>query len=274
MAELNGTRLHYEVDGTGPPLLVLHGGLGLDHHIYRRTLAPLAEHFQLVFPDQRGNGRSPTEDLTSIDMPQLAEDALALAHHLGLDRFSVFGHSYGGFVAQELALRHGDRLDTLVLVDTTPGQLGDGEDETDEQGPEPPPEVVAMMSTIPATDEEMAEGMARLFPAYFHRPDLLDLPALVEGTVFRAATMVRGFEVLSSWSSVDRLGTLEVPTLVVAGRHDVFTSHPQAHRIGRRVPDSLVVVFDRSGHFPWIEEPDRFWTTLRSWYARSRRSGS
>lgn len=117
--------------------MVLHGGLGLDHHLYRRTLAPLAEHFQLIFPDQRGNGRSTTEDLGSITMPQLADDALALADHLGLDQFSVFGHNYGGFVAQELALRHSDRLDTLVLVDTTPGQLGDGEAATDEQGPNP-----------------------------------------------------------------------------------------------------------------------------------------
>lgn len=269
--DLSGTRLHYEVDGTGPPLLVLHGGLGLDHQIYRRTLAPLAEHFQLIFPDQRGNGRSTTEDLGSITMPQLADDALALTDHLGLDRFSAFGHSYGGFVAQELALRHGDRLDALVLVDTTPGQLGEGEDETEEQGPEPPPEVVAMMSTIPETDEEMAAGMAGLFPAYFHSPELLDLESLAEGTVFRAATMVRGFEVLSSWSSVDRLAGLDVPALVLAGRHDVFTSYPQAHRIGSRVPGSTVVVFDHSGHFPWIEEPDRFWTTLRTWYARHRR---
>lgn len=269
--QLNGTTLHYEVDGTGPPLVVLHGGLGLDHHIYRRTLAPLTEHFQLIFPDQRGNGRSTTKDLGSITMPQLADDALALADHLGLDRFSAFGHSYGGFVAQELALRHSDRLDTVVLVGTTPGQLGDGEDETDEQGPEPPPEVIAMMAMIPASDDDMAASMEHLFPAYFHRPDLLDLAALAEGTLFRAATMVRGFEVLSSWSSVDRLGSLDVPTLVLAGRHDVFTSYPQAYRIASRVLAGTVVVFEDSGHFPWIEEPDRFWTTLRSWHAQNRR---
>lgn len=265
--ELSGTTLHYEVDGVGPPLLVLHGGLGLDHHIYRRTLAPLAEQFQLIFYDQRGNGLSTAEDLRSITMPRLADDACALADHLGFERFSVLGHSYGGFVAQELALRAGDRLDALVLVDTTPGQLGDGEEETEERGPEPPPEVVATMSTIPASDDEMAAAMASLFPAYFHQPALLDLHSLTAGTVFRAATMVRGFEVLASWSSVDRLGTLEVPTLVLAGRHDVFTSYPQAHRIGDRVPGSTVVIFERSGHFPWIEEPERFATVLLSWYA-------
>lgn len=266
-AELEGLRLHYECDGDGPPLLVLHGGLGLDHQMYRRTLAPLAEDFRLIFVDQRGNGRSVPVDPTTITMEQLADDAAALADHLGVQRFCVLGHSYGGFVAQELALRHGNRLDGLVLVDTTPGQLGEGEDATEGQGPEPPPEVMAMMSRIPASDDEMAEGMAELLPAYFHRPQRVDLTAVEAGTVFRAAAMVRGFEVLASWSSVDRLGRIDVPTLVMAGRHDVFTSFPQAHRIADRMPGATVVIFEESGHFPWIEEPERFWSVLRRWFA-------
>lgn len=270
-ADLDGLELHHEIDGTGPPILVLHGGLGLDHHLYRRTLAPLAEDHLLVFPDQRGNGRSVPADLARITMEQLADDAVALADHLGFDRFGVLGHSYGGFVAQELALRHSARLDTLVLVSTTPGQLGTGEIADERQGPQPPPEVVAMMSSMPADDEEMAAGMVELFPAYFHRPESHDLRGLVAGTVFRAAAMARGFEVLAGWSSVDRLSGIDVPTLVLAGRHDVFTSYPQAHRIADRIPGAAVVVFEESGHFPWIEEQARFLDVVRSWRAGSRR---
>ena len=86
-----------------------------------------------------------------------------------------------------------------------------------------------------------------------------------DGTIFRAATMVRGFEVLAGWSSVDRLPRIQQPALVVAGRHDVFTSWPQAHRIARRLPNATVEVFEDSGHFPWVEEPDRFFAVLRAW---------
>ena len=261
------TPLHHEVDGPAgaPPIVVLHGGLGLDHHLYRRTLAPLADEHRLVFPDLRGNGRSWPVDLATITMEQLADDVVELADHLALDRFVVLGHSYGGFVAQELALRHGHRLSAMVLSDTTPGQLGTGEGPTEEQGPEPPPEVIAMMSTVPESDEAMAAGMAELFPAYFHRPDLVDLAGLEAGTIFRAATMVRGFEVLGGWSSVDRLASVDVPVLLLVGRHDVFTSWPQAHRIARRLPDATVEVFEASGHFPWIEEPERFFSVVRAW---------
>ena len=80
--------------------------------------------------------------------------------------------------------------------------------------------------------------------------------------------MVRGFEVLSTWSSVDRLGGVSCPTLVIAGRHDVFTSWPQAHRIGRRVPGATVEVLEHSGHFPWLDEPEVFFPLVLDWLAR------
>jgi proline iminopeptidase len=89
-------------------------------------------------------------------------------------------------------------------------------------------------------------------------------------TVFSAAAMRRGFEVLATWSSVDRLASIVAPTLVVAGRHDPFTAWPQAHRIAERVPDAEVVVFENSAHFPWLDEPDRFFDLIPSWLRRRR----
>ena len=260
-AQIDGVPIHYEVDGDvgGPPVLVLHGGLGLDHVLYRRSLAPLAEHVRLITFDMRGNGRSIPADLSTVTMERLADDVVSLADHLGLDRFAVLGHSYGGFVAQELALRHPDRLRAMVLVDTTPGQLGAGEVEGEHgQGPQPPAEVAATMSNAPTTDADFAAAMAQLLPAYFHRPERVDLHGLDEGTVFRIAAMVRGFEVLARWSVVDRLAAVRAPTLVIAGRHDVFTSWPQAHRIAAPIPGARVEIFEESGHFPWLEEPERF----------------
>lgn len=272
VVDVDGAPLHYLVDGRGDgvPVLVLHGGLGLDHTLYARTLAPLAARRRLIHFDQRANGRSVPADVASITMERLADDVIALADHLGIERFVAFGHSYGAFVAQELALRHSDRLAGMVLVSATPGQLGTGEVEDEHGvGPGMPPEVIAMVSgPPPSSDDEMASGMSALLPAYFHRPDRLDLAAMEDGTVFRAAAMVRGFEVLSSWSSVDRLAQVRAPTLVLAGRHDVFTAWPQAKRIASRVPRARVEIFEDSGHFPWLEEPDRFFPLVDDWLSR------
>jgi proline iminopeptidase len=267
IVDLNGTSLYYEVDGTGPPCLVLHGGLGVDHQLYRRTLGPLAASSTLVFYDHRGNGRSARPPVETITMEQLADDAAGLATHLGFDRFAVLGHSFGGFVAQELALRHGDRVDRLVLVATTPGQLGHGESADDYAGPPPPDEFVQIVSTMPENDDQLARVMVRLLPFYLPRADPASVADLFDGVIISVAAMARGFEVLAGWSSVDRLGAISCPVRIACGRLDVFTAAPQADRIADRITDAEVVIFERSGHFPWIEEPDQFFPTVTGWLA-------
>lgn len=268
-AELNGTSIWYRREGAGPPCLVLHGGLGVDHTLYQRTLTPLGEHLSLVYMDHRGNGRSGRPPLDTITMEQLADDAAALAEHLNLSKVVVAGHSYGGFVAQELALRHPDLVAGLLLVSTTPGQLGTTESPEDDQGPQPPPEVIAATSVFPTTDEELDASLRELFRFYLHRLDPAEIEPVLDATVCDLSAMVRGFEVLAGWSSVDRLNEISAPTLVMAGRHDVFTSWPQGVRIASRIPGAEMVIFEDSGHMPWLDEPDRFLAVVREWLVRT-----
>ena len=102
-------------------------------------------------------------------------------------------------------------------------------------------------------------------PAYLHDAPPEMLTSLMTQIVFSATAMRRGFEELAEWSAVDRLHSVDVPTLFIAGRHDAFTAWPQADRIAAKLPDTDVIVFERSGHFPWLEEPDRFFDTVTSW---------
>ncbi len=266
--EINGTTIWYERDGAGPPCLVLHGGLGVDHTLYRRTLQPLTGQLELVFFDHRGNGRSGRPPLDTITIEQLADDAAMVAHDLELDHTLVFGHSYGGFVAQELTLRHPELVRGLMLVDTTPGQLGTGETEDDYRGPPPPPEFLDLVSQLPETDAELADGMTELLPFYLHHSDVADAEAAFEGTIFSCDAMMQGFIALRGWSAVDRLATIEAPTLVLGGLHDLFTAAPQADRIADRIPHADRVLFEHSGHFPWFDEPEAFFTVVNAWLDR------
>ena len=264
IADVNGVQLYYEEVGAGAPALVMHGGLGLDHTPYR-GLDRLTPRLRLVYYDHRGNGRSSRPAPAELTMEAWADDGAALARHVaGREPVVVIGHSFGGFIAQEMAIRHGDAVRALILVATTPGQLGVGEAPAPE-GPPIPHEFVELLQEMPKTDDELAIGMARLAPAYLHEAPAERLTSLMAETVFSAVAMRRGFEELATWSAVDRLHGVDIPTLVIAGRHDAFTSWPQADRIAARLPHAEVVVLERSGHFPWIEEPDLFFDTITSW---------
>src|SRR5713101_3608045 len=119
-ASIHGSELYYVTVGEGLPCLVMHGGLGFDHTYLHPWLDPLGDTLHLIYYDHRGNGRSGRPAKETMTHAQFAADAEALALHLGFDRVAVMGHSYGGFIALEFALRHPHRLSHLILLDTAP----------------------------------------------------------------------------------------------------------------------------------------------------------
>ncbi len=264
--EVNGVELCVEQVGSGPPALIMHGGLGIDHRAYR-GLDPLASALRLVYYDHRGNGRSQGSADTS-SMRQWASDAAELALAVAGDEpVIVIGHSFGGFIAQEMLVSHPDRVRAAVLVATTPGQLGEGEAPAPE-GPPMPEEFAELLASMPDTNEALAVSMNAMAGAYLHRVPVAELQAALADVTFRADAMRRGFEELATWSSVDRLADVDVPVLLVAGRHDAFTAWPQSERIASRLRDAEVVVLEQSGHFPWLDEAETFFPAVTGWLRR------
>ena len=276
LAEVHGTELFYEVigDGDAPVVLMLHGGLGFDSTYFRPLFDRLARppaRRRVVYLDQRHNGRSGRPPVDTITMEQLADDAAEVLSIVGADPSStvVLGHSYGGFVAQELALRHPSSVAGLVLLSTGPGQLGEGESEDPgEQGAPPPPELAEVLSAFPANDAEFEDMGARLMPFYFRQRSADEVAEIIAGTVLSRDAMVRSMEVLGGWSSVDRLSSITQPTLVMVGAYDYFTSPPQSMRIASRIPDAELVILEDSGHMLFHDEPDPFFFVLEDWLAR------
>ena len=127
---VNGVRLFFEVEGTRlrvdgatmrevPTLLLLHGGPGIDHSIYRPAFSALADVAQLVYLDQRGNGRSERGSSDAWNLAQWADDVRAFCDALDIERPIVYGASFGGMVAMAYAARHPAHPRALVLVSTT-----------------------------------------------------------------------------------------------------------------------------------------------------------
>src|SRR5688572_9544010 len=122
-ATLNGLSIYFERAGSGRPLLFI-SGTGGDLRVQPNVFAsPLAKAFDLVAYDQRGLGRTDKPDVP-YSMADYADDAAALLDHVGWDDALVLGVSFGGMVAQELALRHARRVKRLVLACTSPGGEG------------------------------------------------------------------------------------------------------------------------------------------------------
>ena len=115
--QIRDVSLHVKVMGRGFPLVLMHGGPGADLYTLM-SLKPLADQFTLVFYDHRCNGRSKGAEVTTMTMENLTADAESLRQALGFEKGAVLGHSFGGYVAMEYALRYPKNLSHLLLVNT------------------------------------------------------------------------------------------------------------------------------------------------------------
>jgi proline iminopeptidase len=279
-AQINGTELFYLVEGSGPPLIVLHGGLGFDHTYMRASLEPLEDVRTMIYVDQRGNGRSERPPLETITIPQLAADVDALRDHLGHERVGVLGHSYGGFVALEYATTYPDRVSHLVCEDTSPGVFEPTEAELAER-PDPSwitPEIQAgfeyfgslMASGETPTDEGFRENLPTVAPVYLYRSDPSVLAGNLGDMIVNAEVAMHSMRVaLPGWSVADKLDRVTAPTIVLCGRYDLMTTPECSKRLSTGIAGAELVWFENSGHFPSIEETDAFVSALRAFFART-----
>ena len=264
LANVNGTTLYYELLGDGPPLMLMHGGLGFDHSYFRPWVDPLAEDFTLILYDHRGNGRSERPpDLDDVFHSTWADDADALRQHLGIDRMTLLGQSYGGAIALHHALRYQQHLSGLILANAYPAW--DYKDVVLEKARErgTPEEAAAVELRFfehLESDEEFANLAAAVGRLYFHDPGGEAAKTFGINTVFSAAAYNRSvIDIHAQHNVVDRLGEIAVPTLVLCGADDFITPYEQcSSRIHWGVPGSKLVMFERSGHMVFAEEQQKF----------------
>jgi len=277
---LNGHDTYYDVTGTGTAVLVMHGG-GLDSASLQPWLAPLASQVQLIYYDQYGLGRSERPgDYSAISNDTWVEQAEALRVFLGLDKIVVFGHSYGGYIALEYALKYPDRVSGLILLSTAAvldyadqvwaqaSARSDGEQFEAVMALFHHPDAVAASGPVkaPETDDDLAGLWQSVLPVYTSALTPQDGDALLEHTAFSAKghnhqvdSLLPGYDVST------RLGEIVVPALVMTGAKDFITTPAAARRIQDGIQDGDLVIFGRSGHFPYAEESDLFLGTVRNW---------
>ena len=271
-AVINGTELFYTVkgsSGTAHPVFLMHGP-GFDHTFFRPCLDPLAEERQLIYFDNRGSGRSSRfDDFGKLTIDTLVEDIDALRIHLGFDQIILYGHSFGGSVALRYARRLGSHLSGLILDGTAPAfdyqpvmMVNASARGTAEQ-------VQQLMSAFigqVTEDDALRQLWKHVLPIYFHRYDPTVGDKMMDEIQFSAAAFNHFAGLFLSMNMLDNLCDIRTPTLVVAGRHDWVCPPAQGgERLHAGLPDSQLVIFEHSGHFPFIEEQDKYLGTVKKW---------
>jgi len=254
IARANGIDLNYERAGAGPPLLFI-SGTGGDLRTRPNVFdGPLAKAFDLLAYDQRGLGRSEKPD-APYSMADYADDAAALMAEQGWDQALVVGVSFGGMVAQELAIRHPARVKRLVLACTSPGGAG---------GASFPFHEIEHLKgeararyLIPISDTRRDDAWAKANPdqyAMFLAMGAADTYADEPGHAMGAHRQLVARAAHDTW---ERLGRIACPTLVAGGRYDGIALPATQEKMAGRIPGAKLQFFE-GGHLFMVQDRTAF----------------
>lgn len=271
---INGNDLNVQVLGPddAPVLIAHHGGGGIGSLAEpKATFGPLADDMRVVVFDARGCGRS--QGTPPFSHAQWAADVDGLRQWIGADQIVVAGGSYGGFIAMEYALAYPDRIKAMILRDTS----------ADNSNLERAYENARNQNRVSVNwenfdrywsgrirdDADLKARWAEIIPLYDYEYDPAAAAARVESGSYRYETHNWCFQQnMPGYDLKPQLPGVRCPTLVTVGRTDWITPVSSAETIASLIPGAQLVIFERSGHSPQIEEAAKFQSVLREFLSQ------
>ncbi len=254
IATVNGVRLFSEETGApDAPPLVLIMGWGGDHTAWALQAPAFAAEHRVIALDNRGAGQSAVPE-GPYTIPGMAADVVGLMDSLGVARAHICGASMGGMIAQELVLRHPDRVRTLqlhctaALIDTYGRFLID-----------------TLLAVKARGDRE--ENVRAIMPWILCRKTMAEKPDFIRFWIDRALSypypigldgLSRQAEAIRGHDTVARLGNVRVPTLITTGTEDILVPPASSRDLHARIPGSELVALEDAGHLHFIEQASLF----------------
>jgi pimeloyl-ACP methyl ester carboxylesterase len=240
-------KVAYEMLGSGPPLLLLHGGEA-DLRMFRDAVSYLQKSFRTIAYDQRGCGQTVTEDDSDYGLEDLADDAAGLITTLGYEKMHVLGHSAGGIVAQMLALRWPGRVDKLILEATV--SLADSKRLMQD---------ASMKERMKSLAAGGPAASAKFFatPKYVaEHPEIVDRLGELRGSQSPEGFM-RRMRALQTFPDVD-LSKIIARTLVLYGEQDQAAQRGPVEKMAKTIPNAKFEVYPGAGHIGIIQFPEGY----------------
>lgn len=254
--KVNNITLYYEEYGNGEPLLLLHG-LTADHSMFDREIDQLKTRYRIIAPDMRGHGKS--EKPVAYQLNDHVQDILSLLDHLKIDNAFILGSSMGSYVAQAIAAAQPARINKLILVvPKSHGSTSSVRELLDRHAAE--------LGGLSYDDQLQAASKYMFYNlkavGTYQKDALKKQPVLTPEQQSAANQALLNFDLRPV------LGKITAPTLVISGTHDGLNPPERGKEIAALIPDAVYVEFDRSGHAPNVEEPERFMKTVSAFLSQ------
>ena len=261
----SGLPIHYRVYGAGAPVVILSGGPGFDCDYMQPLAQELGKSYRAILVDLRGTGRSvpPVINHDTVNLKLTMADLEAIRAQIGVERWTVLGHSAGAVLAMAYATSYPSRVSSLLLVNSGPIRAASAAAEMDN----------VMLHLTPQERQEMSKSGAKdfgslfkyLVPGYFYdRSRTAQLPPAFGPANFHEETAnLLAADIFSGDGDLrPGLKDFSRPVLVIAGRQDPCDPAMQ-YEIHLALKNSTLHLLDRCGHFSWIEQPEQFYKTVR-----------
>lgn len=265
----DGGSLFVQELGSGFPLIVLHGGPGMDHTMFRPYLDPLAEDFRVLYVDQRGQGRSERVDPATLTLEVFARDIDLLAEALGLDEYAVLGHSFGAIVTTWHAVNLGTATAYVISGggDSSEKLLADVEASLEAMREAGVPIAASWkQEQTVETEEELKELVRVQMPFHFAG----DPPPGYGDETIGTPDVLRHFANVGygDFDFTPDLGRVQKPTLLVVGEQDRTTTTRAARVLHEGIGGSELVVIPGVGHMSLVEAQDEYLDAVRGFLRR------
>lgn len=280
MIPVGKTELYCREIGQGEPIILLHGGPDFNHDYFLPEMDRLSDSFRLIYYDQRGRGKSggkvrPEEVSIESEM----EDLEAVREYYRLESAAVLGHSWGGLLAMEYAIRYPQRASHLILMNSSPASHGDYillRQEREKNAADDLERLKALRASVRYKQGDLkteaayyrihfrgtirqAEHLERVVNSLrvsFNEEGILKARA-IEKRLMEETWLAGAYDLLP------RLKELSMPTLVIHGEHDIVPVMCAAH-IALAVPGARLALLRNSGHFSFIEKPEAVRREIRN----------
>jgi proline iminopeptidase len=280
---IDGVELYYRITGAGPDtIVIIHGGPGMSISYLEPDLEPLSEKYTLIFYDQRGAGRSTmTLDPSLLHIDRYIADLEAVRRHFGINRLNLLGHSWGATLGVLYLRAHPGNVSRLVMVSPGPVRI-------DPYDAMFFPRVTEWMDETQLAEFEslhktFIEGKGDILAAcreftsifkrgYFYDPFDLETFARMRGEICNApeaalrntwAVNALTLQSLGEFDWRNDYGDIDIPVLIITGVRDIFPVE-NFYEWEAALPNAKLFLLDRSGHYPHVEQPEKFFPRVEA----------